>query len=100
MKNRKFSVAVVLLSVFLGACNSLPTSGPSYSKVIEVNENQPLPDVNVVELDNQIVQDLYLSQKNQLFSGFDGLQGSGGYAGVANVGDMLEISIWEAPPAV
>lgn len=100
MKNRKFSVAVVLLSVFLGACNSLPTSGPSYSKVIEVNENQPLPDVNVVELDNQIVQDLYLSQKNQLFSGFDGLQGSGGYAGIANVGDMLEISIWEAPPAV
>lgn len=90
----------LLSSSFIISCSSLPTSGPSYSKVIEVNENQQLPDVNLIELNNQIVQTLFQNQEKQLFSGFEGLHGQGGYAGTANIGDMLEISIWEAPPAV
>ncbi len=99
-KLQKRESFILVSTILLSACSSLPTSGPSYSKVTEVNENQQLPDVNLVELNNQIVQTLYRAQESQLFSGFDGLQGRGGYAGTANVGDMLEISIWEAPPAV
>lgn len=85
----------------LSACSTLPTSGPSQSEVFETNENKPeQSQVNVVELDNTIVNQLYRQQESQLFSGFDGLQGKSGYAGTANIGDVLEISIWEAPPAV
>lgn len=90
----------LLSSCFIISCSSLPTSGPSYSEVTEVNQNQQLPDVNLVALNHEIVQTLFRNQEKQLFSGFDGLHGQGGYAGTANIGDMLEISIWEAPPAV
>lgn len=87
----------------LSACSSLPTSGPSYSEVLRSNEKvseTQLPEVNLIKLDNITVQNLYQTQQAQRFSGFDGSMGSGGYAGTVNVGDVLEISIWEAPPAV
>lgn len=89
--------------VGLAACSSLPTSGPSHSAILEVNSqnsDKPLPDVNLVELDNGLVQRLYQTQQSQQFSGFLGTAGGVGYAGAVNVGDVLEISIWEAPPAV
>ncbi|OOH86483.1 sugar ABC transporter substrate-binding protein [Pasteurellaceae bacterium 15-036681] len=92
-------LGVACLSL-LSACSSLPTSGPSFSKVTEVNNNEQLPQVNLVALDNNTVQALYRQQESQLFSGFSSMHGQAGYAGVANVGDVLEISIWEAPPAV
>ncbi|VEB27160.1 HexD, capsule biosynthetic locus protein [Actinobacillus lignieresii] len=87
----------------LVGCHSIPTSGPSHSAILEANSqssDKPLPEVNVVELDNGLVQQLYQTQQSQQFSGFLGTVGSAGYAGAVNVGDVLEISIWEAPPAV
>lgn len=102
MKNIK---TILTITTFLGltACSSLPTSGPSYSEVLESSEKTTetnLPEVNLIKLDNITVQNLYQSQQTQRFSGFDGSMGGGGYAGSVNVGDVLEISIWEAPPAV
>lgn len=102
MKNIK---TILTITTFLGltACSSLPTSGPSYSEVLESSEKTTetnLPEVNLIKLDNITVQNLYQSQQAQRFSGFDGSMGGGGYAGSVNVGDVLEISIWEAPPAV
>lgn len=91
------------LVVSLAACSSLPTSGPSHSAILNANSqrsDKPLPEVNVVELDNGLVQQLYQTQQSQQFSGFLGTAGSSGYAGAVNVGDVLDISIWEAPPAV
>lgn len=101
MKNQRFFTFAAL--ALLSACSSLPTSGPSYSKVLEANERTSeanLPEVNLIKLDNITAQNLYQAQQAQRFSGFDGSMGGGGYAGTVNVGDVLEISIWEAPPAV
>lgn len=102
MKIRNF-IPVIAGITLLSACSSLPTSGPSYSEVLNSNERASsthLPEVNLIKLDNATVQQLYQAQQAQRFSGFDGEMGSGGYAGSVNVGDVLEISIWEAPPAV
>ncbi|GAB1658250.1 polysaccharide biosynthesis/export family protein [Mannheimia haemolytica] len=99
---KPFLFSLVSVSL-LSACSSLPTSGPSYSEVLASNENTAetqLPEVNLIKLDNITVQNLYQAQQSQRFSGFDGSIGVGGYAGTVNVGDILEISIWEAPPAV
>lgn len=82
------------------ACSSLPTSGPGYSAVTDVNDSSTFPQVNLVELNSQVVEELSQMRQNQLFSGFGGFRNSGTYAETANVGDVLEISIWEAPPAV
>lgn len=99
----KYPLMASMFLLILSACTSLPTSGPSYMKVIKINidSNQNhLPEVNLIKLDNEIVQNLYQSQQAQLFSRFDGSLEHGGYSGTVNVGDVLEISIWEAPPAV
>ncbi|MEG9476347.1 polysaccharide biosynthesis/export family protein [Mannheimia indoligenes] len=100
---KKISLLNLITLSLLSACSSLPTSGPSYSKVLEANERTSeanLPEVNLIKLDNITAQNLYQAQQAQRFSGFDGSMGGGGYAGTVNVGDVLEISIWEAPPAV
>lgn len=102
---RKFihvkGLSLAVFSALLTACSSLPTSGPSHSRVLEVNSNtQQTPEVNVVDLDHATVNGMYRLQESQQFSGFTGTAGNAGYAGMVNVGDVLEISIWEAPPAV
>lgn len=95
------SVAVV---VALSACSSLPTSGPSHSAVLKINQNANVSElaskVNVVELNDRLVQQMYLAQQSQKFSGFTGVGSDSVYSGAVNIGDVLEISIWEAPPAV
>lgn len=96
---KSFSFAV--FSAFLTACSSLPTSGPSHSRVLDVNNSeQQSPEVNLVDLDHASVNSMYRLQESQQFSGFSSTTGKAGYAGTVNVGDVLEISIWEAPPAV
>ncbi|WGE90250.1 polysaccharide export protein [Actinobacillus arthritidis] len=101
--NNKALFTTILLFPFLSSCSNLPTSGPSHSAILEANSQnsaQSLPEVNVVELNNGLVQQLYQSQQSQLFSGFSETAGGANYSGSANIGDVLEISIWEAPPAV
>lgn len=104
MKQKKLNTTLLFITLSLiSACSSLPTSGPSYSEVLESNEKATetnLPEVNLIKLDNITAQNLYQAQQAQRFSGFDNSIGGGGYAGSVNVGDVLEISIWEAPPAV
>lgn len=99
MKKTLLNMMLAAATLSIAACSSLPTTGPSFSKVTGVNDNEKLPEVNLVKLDNQAVQALYLAQERRLFSGLDGM-GQGGYSGMINVGDILDISIWEAPPAV
>lgn len=99
MNKTLLNMMLAATTLSIAACSSLPTTGPSFSKVTGVNDNQRLPEVNLIKLDNQAVQALYLAQERQLFSGLDGM-GQGGYSGMINVGDILDISIWEAPPAV
>lgn len=99
MKKTLLNMMLAAATLSIAACSSLPTTGPSFSKVTGVNDNEKLPEVNLIKLDNQAVQALYLAQERQLFSGLDGM-GQGGYSGMINVGDILDISIWEAPPAV
>ncbi|WGE31756.1 polysaccharide export protein [Actinobacillus genomosp. 2] len=91
------------LAASLVACSNLPTSGPSLKEVTEVNENeqqQGQNEVNLVQLNNSVVNHLYSLQESQNFSGFSGISSGSNYSGSANIGDVLEISIWEAPPAV
>ncbi|WP_018652438.1 polysaccharide biosynthesis/export family protein [Actinobacillus capsulatus] len=103
IKKHNSIIGLTLAALLISACSSLPTSGPSHSAILEANSqnsDKPLPEVNLVELDNGLVQQLYQTQQSQQFSGFVGTAGGAGYAGAVNVGDVLEISIWEAPPAV
>ncbi|OOF69969.1 polysaccharide biosynthesis/export family protein [Rodentibacter caecimuris] len=98
MKLQKLYVIFPIVSLFVTGCSILPTSGPNHSKILDLNYKNT--NVNVVELNENLVQAFYKLQQSQLFSGFNHLVQTNGYSGMADIGDVLEISIWEAPPAV
>ncbi|STZ76015.1 polysaccharide biosynthesis/export family protein [Bergeriella denitrificans] len=84
----------------LSACAYIPTSGPSAKKVAGLSQQHAeaaLPEVELIDVNEGVVQSLYQQQASQSFA-----QWGGGYAshGAIDVGDMLDITIWEAPPAV
>lgn len=95
-KNSLFLLAYSLLT----ACSSIPSAGPSARKIVALNQqssNAQVPAVELIEVNDAVSKSLYQAQTNQSFA-----QLGDGYAsvGAINVGDMLDITVWEAPPAV
>lgn len=97
----------VALSVFLQACGTyLPAAGPSTKSVNEINlppktqqhATVQLPKVEIIDIDDTVSQNLYLSQIKQNLSDLG--NATLGSADVLNAGDVVEISIWESPPAL
>ena len=79
----------------LGGCVQLPGSGPSRSEVHEVAHSVG---IKVVNVDYSITQLLHKGEQDRLFSEVFGV--GTGNAEIVGPGDVLEISVWEAPPAV
>lgn len=107
MLNRSFvrqPIALSLCAAFLlSACHLMPTSGPSMRRVTEL-ANQPqteaeqkLPRVEVIDINDEISNALNSNPNNQSLAD---LNTEGDNADAVGLGDVLEITIWEAPPAV
>ncbi len=93
-----FNKTLVLVSIMsvLSACSSVPTSGPSVSAV----ENYQLQTnaIKVLDLNASVVINAVEFQtKDSFAASFGADSASVGY--IARPGDVLEVSIWEAPPA-
>lgn len=85
---------------FLSGCATFPdwlsSSGPSREQVVEA----PMRDVSairLVEVDDAVARRVSESEQRQRFSETLTAVGAPGY--VLGPGDVLEVSIWEAPPA-
>jgi polysaccharide export outer membrane protein len=94
---RVCSISILLL--LTGCAGWLPTSGPSTRQLEEAVKTPPDSDfISLVEIDPIANQRLQVNEKRQQFAQvFPNLR-SAGY--VANPGDSLEVSIWEASPAM
>jgi polysaccharide biosynthesis/export protein len=91
-------VAVMLMGAAISACNSLPNSGPS-AEAIQKQANSLPSSLQLVDVTPQIARQLTNQKLSAGFgSAFGGYSGSGRDL-LVGVGDTLEISIWEAPPA-
>lgn len=93
------AAAVVLTTVLVG-CANVPTSGPSRDEIANTGKIE-LPgttSVQIVPVNEGIARQLVSRRTLTLFS--DSLKDnpSASYAKVG-LGDTLEVSIWEAPPA-
>ena len=73
MKNYPLKAVSFALMFGLSACSSLPTSGPSHSAVLDMNQGADASElaakVNVVELNELLVQQMYWHNKVNAFQG-------------------------------
>ena len=91
------AVSVCVLAatgILVGGCAYIPTSGPS---VKEVNASAATGAIQLVDVDASVVQQLVTHRKQKLFSESLTPAIESGYR--VGAGDVIEVSIWEAPPA-
>lgn len=92
---RRFSLSIVLsvlATALVSGCASVATSGPTASEI-----NQVASGIQVVDVDDAVARRLLSQRKQTLFS--ETLETAAPPSHKVGAGDMLEISIWEAPPA-
>lgn len=87
-------VLVTVLAAALGACQVMPSSGPSLSSVSRVAE---LPKVALIDVDENVSLHMMNAAAEQSLADWGG---SAGNPDAVGLGDVLEITLWEAPPAV
>lgn len=95
----------VLLSIitagFLAGCSGyshwLSSSGPSTADVQDTQDAKNSTGIQIVDVSNKVVRKQLASQKQNLFS--EVFHSSLQPSYVIGAGDVIEISIWEAPPA-
>lgn len=108
MRNRQcfrffsfFTLCCFLASAVLSGCAWMPDSGPSGKAIIDAGKppapGKPPRGIQVIDLTGSVAALLENSQKRCPFSKVFGEQGPMQY--VVGPGDLLEVSIWEAPPA-
>ena len=99
----RLNIAIVALAMGLGACSSMPTSGPSAKAVNQLGASDEM-DANldskaiVLDLNAQTSDRLTVQSQQNLFSELVG--GRTNHTDVVGEGDMIAVTIWEAPPAV
>ncbi len=97
-------VSLILLSMSLSGCGSLlnnwlPSAGPSYKDVSAASgANNDASLIELIDMSSTVTQRLQASDKKRLFSEVFATSATQSY--VAKPGDVLEVSIWEASPAL
>ena len=76
----------------------LPSTGPSAGQVQQtVAANPATSSIQIVDVTDAVARRLVASQKQSLFSEMFTISAPPGY--VVGAGDVIEVSVWEAPPA-
>ena len=91
------SFSIVLSTMLLAGCNSLPTSGPTARQIEQVGSPEATATIQIVDVDDAITRRLLAQKTLRLFSESLG-EAPNRDAGIGP-GDTLEVTIWEAPPA-
>jgi polysaccharide export outer membrane protein len=94
----KISPLVLLMTILSGCGSSLIASGgPTSSQVIGKASKSDL-NIQVIDLDATVTRRAIESDQHTRFS--ETLGASNPVADIVNRGDVVDLSIWEAPPAV
>lgn len=75
----------------------MPSSGPSRSQITKTPINISDAAVQVVDINDAVARQILASEKQRTFSS---IFEASPISGVIGLGDIVEISVWEAPPAL
>jgi len=96
------SLVIAGVSVVLSGCATYPgwisSTGPSRGQVQDAQDTRRLDGIQLVEVSDAVTRKLLASKRQHLFSEIFGEDAHPGYA--IGAGDVIEISVWEAPPAM
>lgn len=94
-----YKYLITISCCLLVSCANLPNSGPSKSNIEKVdmqNAEADIPAVQLIKLDAKVLEQTTFHKQS-----FSQLASSKQpYQGVINAGDLLDIILWEAPPAI
>lgn len=98
MKSPSGLTGTVILAVLLAGCSALGASGPT-SRAINGSGEQPVANapIKIVDVSDQVARRLVAHDRSILLS--DSLGDGQGVDTTIGRGDILEVAIWEAPPA-
>lgn len=74
------------------------SQGPSGSQVMRSTDNPGMEGIQIIDVNADVAKRLLSSQRLALFSEVFGVDGRAS-GNIISAGDVIEISIWEAPPA-
>ncbi|NKJ45326.1 capsular biosynthesis protein [Burkholderia sp. SG-MS1] len=96
--SRRLVLSAVALGVLsLGACSSIPTSGPSSAQVSNAAAPANPQGIQIVDVTDDVARKLFAERS---IGNFASTLGNGtSFQQQLGVGDTIEVSIWEAPPA-
>ncbi|QAU35551.1 polysaccharide biosynthesis/export family protein [Janthinobacterium sp. 17J80-10] len=89
--------AVAVLTGCAMSPSWLPSSGPNYAQVDNATTSARLSGIQIVDVNDKVTRKLLEGEKRKLFSESFGSSPQPGY--VIGSGDVIEVSVWEAPPA-
>jgi polysaccharide biosynthesis/export protein len=99
--SRRFLYLILPLGTGLvTACGSIPTSGPSALQIQSASTRQPSANaagIQIVDVTDEVARRLFVNRAKSNF--YVTFGGSTVFQQQLGIGDQLEISIWEAPPA-
>ncbi len=89
--------AVAFGAISLSGCSSIPTSGPSTSQINNAGVAANPAGIQIVDVTDDVARKLFAERSIGDFSAT--LGNSTTFQQQLGVGDTIEVSIWEAPPA-
>lgn len=97
LSSRVVFTAAALVAISLSGCSSIPTSGPSSSQISKAAAPANPAGIQIVDVTDDVARKLFAERTVGDFSATLGNNTS--FQQQLGVGDTIEVSIWEAPPA-
>ncbi|QRM19917.1 polysaccharide export protein [Dechloromonas sp. TW-R-39-2] len=95
-RSHVFSLLLALEAIFLASCSSLPSAGANKAELERAESSSSLP-IQVVDVDEATARRVFAADKRIRFADVFSAERALGYR--VGAGDVIEVSIWEAPPA-
>ena len=96
-----FTTGSVVMASFLAGCstypNWIPSSGPSTEQIQNASATAAGAGIQIIDVSDSVARKILASQRLSLFSEVFGQKAQAGH--FIGAGDVIEVSIWEAPPA-